>query len=206
MVNYQSLIGRQWDYGKFDCFSLVRLTKFALQGIHLPDFERPEDLQTCNSVFLQEAKSLGFVQVPLERRQPWRRCDHAPWDEQLQCTLLFWWTMTGFCTVGFFECDRAVRAILCEQHCSRIPLCSRSGLLGDLGERYGTEHTYGASCPAGRICELQHVSCAQKRISRGSPARCRMRVRSSLVTDLSREDLPLPLGKNDAAIYPGIAG
>jgi cell wall-associated NlpC family hydrolase len=69
MVNYQSLIGRQWDYGKFDCFSLVR-DWFALQGIYLPDFERPEDLETCNSIFLREAKSLGFVRVPLERRQP----------------------------------------------------------------------------------------------------------------------------------------
>ena len=69
MVNYQSLIGRQWDYGKFDCFSLVR-DWFALQGIHLPDFQRPEDLETCDSVFLREAKNLGFVRVPLERRQP----------------------------------------------------------------------------------------------------------------------------------------
>lgn len=69
MVDYQSLLGRQWDYGVNDCFSLVR-DWFFLQGIDLPDFVRPEDLEICDSIFLQQAKAIGFEQVPLERREP----------------------------------------------------------------------------------------------------------------------------------------
>jgi cell wall-associated NlpC family hydrolase len=69
MVSYQSLIGRQWDYGRHDCFSLVR-EWFSLQGVIIPDFERPEDLESCESIFLAEAKACGFVQVEFERRKP----------------------------------------------------------------------------------------------------------------------------------------
>ena len=69
MVDYQSLLGRQWDYGVNDCFSLVR-DWFFLQGIELPEFARPEDLEICDSIFLQQAKAIGFEQVPLERREP----------------------------------------------------------------------------------------------------------------------------------------
>ena len=69
MVNYQSLVGRHWEYGKFDCFTLVR-DWFALQGIALPDFERPANLNTCHSVFLREANGLGFKQIDLNKRQP----------------------------------------------------------------------------------------------------------------------------------------
>ena len=69
MVDYQSLLGRQWDYGVNDCFSLVR-DWFFLQGIELPEFARPEDLEICDSIFLQQAKAIGFEQVPFERREP----------------------------------------------------------------------------------------------------------------------------------------
>lgn len=69
MVNYQSLLGRQWDYGVNDCFSLVR-EWYKLQGIELPEFARPEELEVCDSIFLQNAEAIGFKQVALERRSP----------------------------------------------------------------------------------------------------------------------------------------
>lgn len=69
MVNYQTLIGRQWEYGKFDCFTLVR-DWFGLQGIQLPDFERPDDLQNCESIFLKQALAIGFKQVGYNKRRP----------------------------------------------------------------------------------------------------------------------------------------
>ena len=69
MVNYHSLVGRQWEYGKFDCFTIVR-DWFALQGIALPDFERPENLVSCDSIFLREAQNLGFMRVDVNRRRP----------------------------------------------------------------------------------------------------------------------------------------
>ena len=69
MVNYQTLIGRQWEYGKFDCFTLIR-DWFGLQGIQLPDFERPDDLQNCESVFLKQALAIGFKQVGYSKRRP----------------------------------------------------------------------------------------------------------------------------------------
>ena len=69
MVNYQSLIGRHWEYGKFDCFTLIR-DWFELQGVQLPDFKRPDDLETCDSIFLQQASAIGFKQVAYARRRP----------------------------------------------------------------------------------------------------------------------------------------
>ena len=69
MVNYQSLIGRQWAYGKFDCFTLIR-DWFGLHGIELPDFERPDDLEVCDSIFLEQAVAIGFKQVSTEQRKP----------------------------------------------------------------------------------------------------------------------------------------
>ena len=69
MVNYRSLIGRKWDYGRNDCFSLVR-EWFSLQGVAIPDFERPADLDSCESLFLAEARACGFFQVELDRRRP----------------------------------------------------------------------------------------------------------------------------------------
>jgi len=68
MANYQSLLGRQWEYGVFDCFTLIR-DYFKLQGIELPDFERPADLDTCDSIFLEQAERIGFKQVPYENRR-----------------------------------------------------------------------------------------------------------------------------------------
>ena len=69
MVNYQSLIGRQWDYGVNDCFTLIR-DWFKLQGVQLPDFARPDDLEVCESIFLQQAEAIGFKPVAMERRKP----------------------------------------------------------------------------------------------------------------------------------------
>ena len=69
MVNYRSLLGKQWAYGVNDWFSLVRQF-FGLQGIELPDFERPDDLETCQSIFLEQAERIGFEQVEYRERQP----------------------------------------------------------------------------------------------------------------------------------------
>ena len=68
MVNYQSLIGRQWNYGVNDCFSLVR-DYFRLEGISLPDFARPEDLEISESIFLQQAEAIGFRQIKWGQRR-----------------------------------------------------------------------------------------------------------------------------------------
>lgn len=69
MVNYQSLLGRQWEYGVFDCYTLLR-DYFALEGIYLPNFERPVDLETSSSIFLAQAERIGFKQVNYNSRQP----------------------------------------------------------------------------------------------------------------------------------------
>ena len=68
MVNYQSLIGRQWNYGVNDCFTLIR-DWFGLQGVELPDFARPDDLEGCDSIFLEQAEAIGFKPVAMERRK-----------------------------------------------------------------------------------------------------------------------------------------
>tara|TARA_A100001515_G_scaffold132109_1_gene120303 strand:+ start:1454 stop:1846 length:393 start_codon:yes stop_codon:yes gene_type:complete len=69
MVNYCALIGRDWEYGKFDCFTLMR-DWFKLQGVELPDFERPDDLETCSSIFLEQMPVHGFRQVEYISRKP----------------------------------------------------------------------------------------------------------------------------------------
>ena len=69
MVHYQSLIGRQWEYGQCDCFTLVR-DWFKLQGVELPDFARPDDLETCDSIFLQQAEAIGFKQIEFLAKRP----------------------------------------------------------------------------------------------------------------------------------------
>ena len=69
MVDYQSLVGLRWEYGVNDCFTLVRQW-FKLQGIELPEFARPENLEICNSIFLEQAEAIGFEQVEYDRRLP----------------------------------------------------------------------------------------------------------------------------------------
>jgi cell wall-associated NlpC family hydrolase len=69
MADYHALIGLPWDYGKQDCYTLIR-QYFKLQGIELPDFPRPDDLETTPSIYLREAVALGFKLVPLNWRQP----------------------------------------------------------------------------------------------------------------------------------------
>lgn len=69
MVNYRALIGRQWDYGTFDCYTLIR-DYCRLRGIIIPDFARPDNLETCQSIFLDQADAIGFKAVPYEDRQP----------------------------------------------------------------------------------------------------------------------------------------
>ena len=68
MVDYQSLVGQQWEYGKQDCYTLVR-QYYALLGVNLPDFSRPEDLGTTDSIFLRHARSLKFESVALDDRR-----------------------------------------------------------------------------------------------------------------------------------------
>lgn len=68
MVNYQPLIGKQWEYGKQDCYTLVRAF-FALRGVDLPDFERPVDLQRTDSIFLRHAAMLGFTEADFDNRR-----------------------------------------------------------------------------------------------------------------------------------------
>jgi len=68
MVNYQPLIGKFWQYGKQDCYTLVR-DYFELQGVDLPDFDRPDDLQRTDSIFLRHAEALGFEQVEFNDRR-----------------------------------------------------------------------------------------------------------------------------------------
>ena len=68
MVDYRSLVGLQWEYGKQDCYTLVR-QYYELIGVKLPDFPRPEDLGTTDSIFLRYAKSLKFQPVAFDDRQ-----------------------------------------------------------------------------------------------------------------------------------------
>ena len=68
MVDYRPLIGQHWEYGKQDCYTLVR-QYYELIGVKLPDFSRPENLGTTDSIFLRYAKSLKFQPVALGDRQ-----------------------------------------------------------------------------------------------------------------------------------------
>ena len=68
MVNYQPLIGKFWQYGKQDCYTLVR-DYFALLGVDLPDFDRPDNLQRTDSIFLRHAEALGFQRVEFSDRR-----------------------------------------------------------------------------------------------------------------------------------------
>ena len=69
MVNYQALVGRQWEYGKSDCFSLLQ-DYYQLLKIDIPDFPRPDSLEYTESIFLKYAKTVGFERVSFaDRRQ-----------------------------------------------------------------------------------------------------------------------------------------
>ena len=68
MVDYQALLGQQWDYGKTDCYSLLR-EYYELLGIDLPDFPRPESLERTDSIFFKHAKAIGFKAVLFEDRR-----------------------------------------------------------------------------------------------------------------------------------------
>ena len=80
-------------------------------------------------------------------------------------------------------------------------------LLGDLGERYGTEHTYhNLRSPAEAIKLLcVNYPALKKELAEAHLHGVEYRVVQAGVA-LSREDLPLPLGKNDLVITPVIAG
>ena len=67
MADYKSLIGRQWLYGKFDCYTIVR-DYYKLLGIIMPDYDRPKDLITSKSIFLDQAKNCNFKQIDFEDR------------------------------------------------------------------------------------------------------------------------------------------
>ena len=68
MVDCRSLTGKEWDYGKQDCYTLVR-QYYERLGVKLRAFQRPEDLGTTDSIFLKHAKSLSFQQVEFDDRQ-----------------------------------------------------------------------------------------------------------------------------------------
>ena len=68
LADYRSLVGQSWDYGRQDCYTLVR-QYFALQGVTLPDFERPSDLELTPSIYFQQAENLGFERVEFEDRR-----------------------------------------------------------------------------------------------------------------------------------------
>jgi|TARA_R100000482_G_scaffold3638_2_gene1322 predicted phage tail protein len=80
-------------------------------------------------------------------------------------------------------------------------------LLGDLGERYGTEHTYhNLRSPADAIKLLcVNYPALQKELVEAHLHGVEYRVIQAGV-DLSEHDLRLPLGKNDLVITPVIAG
>ena len=69
MVNYQSLVGRHWEYGEFDCYTLMR-DFYALLNVKLPRYVRPADLETCESIFLDQMPKQGFGEVPFDKKQP----------------------------------------------------------------------------------------------------------------------------------------
>lgn len=69
MVDYRALIGRQWNYGQHDCFSLLR-DYYQLLKIDVPDFPRPETLQAADNLFIKYARAAGFDEVLFEDRVP----------------------------------------------------------------------------------------------------------------------------------------
>ena len=68
MVNYRSLTGKEFAYGTQDCFTLI-CDYYRLLGVLLPDFERPEDLETTSSIFLEQAEAYGFYEIVMAERR-----------------------------------------------------------------------------------------------------------------------------------------
>ena len=68
MVNYRALTGKEYVYGTQDCYTVIR-DYYKLKGILLPDFERPEDLDTADSIFLEQAELCGFYPVDFDLRK-----------------------------------------------------------------------------------------------------------------------------------------
>ena len=68
MVNAQSLVGKTWEYGTQDCFTVIR-DYYSLLGLSLPDFSRPIDLERTDSIFLLHAAELDFAEVDFGSRQ-----------------------------------------------------------------------------------------------------------------------------------------
>ena len=64
MVDYRQLVGRRWQYGVSDCYTLIR-DFYALTGVSFPDFARPDDLARSHSIFLHHAADLGFKQIQM---------------------------------------------------------------------------------------------------------------------------------------------
>ncbi len=68
MVNYRALIGKEFAYGAQDCFTLIR-DYYKLKGVLLPDFERPKNPETADSIFLEQAELCGFRSVDFDLRK-----------------------------------------------------------------------------------------------------------------------------------------
>jgi len=68
MVNYRALTGKEFVYGIQDCYTVIR-DYYKLKGVLLPDFERPEDLETTDSIFLEQAELCGFYPVDFDLRK-----------------------------------------------------------------------------------------------------------------------------------------
>tara|TARA_R110002012_G_scaffold197961_1_gene366643 strand:- start:396 stop:785 length:390 start_codon:yes stop_codon:yes gene_type:complete len=68
MVNYRALTGKEYVYGTQDCYTIIR-DYYKLKGVLLPDFERPEDLDTADSIFLEQAELCGFYPVDFDLRK-----------------------------------------------------------------------------------------------------------------------------------------
>ena len=68
MVDYKAIIGKEWSYGKQDCYEVLR-QYYAFLGVMLPHFERPKNLETTDSIFLRHAKALDFERVEADERE-----------------------------------------------------------------------------------------------------------------------------------------
>jgi cell wall-associated NlpC family hydrolase len=69
MADYQRLVGRKWEYAEADCYTLMR-DYFALLGVKLPQYVRPANLETCESIFLDQMPKQGFGEIPFTKKQP----------------------------------------------------------------------------------------------------------------------------------------